>query len=75
MTIGVIRGQNSFGTYFALKDSEKVLATTVKELEDETKKLETEILKLKKSKDYAKRVLRDKYHITDDDEKIIFFAD
>jgi len=73
--LGVIRGEHSINSYFELNDSKKVLSSTVDKLQTETNKLESEILKLKTSKDYAKKVLKDKYHITDDDENIVFFAD
>ena len=73
--LGMFRGQTSVSRYLSLKDSELILSKTVNDLERENKKLEVEILKLKKSKDYARKVLRDKYHVTEGDEKIIYFAD
>jgi len=73
--VGMLRGQTSIGRYLSLKDSEIVLSKAVSEIERENHKLETEIEKLKSSKDYARKVLRDKYHLTDADEKIIYFAD
>ena len=72
---GMARGQSSLSRYLSLKDSEIVLSKTVADIERENKRLETEIFKLKQSKDYARKVLRDKYHVTDTDEKIIYFAD
>ncbi|MEZ4743613.1 MAG: septum formation initiator family protein [Bdellovibrionota bacterium] len=73
--IGLFRGEHSIASYFALRESQTVLAEAVDKLKQENSGLEQEILKLKKSKSYAKKVLRDKYHITDEGEKIIFFAD
>lgn len=72
---GMFRGQTSVSRYLSLKDSEIILGKAVADLDRENHKMEFEILKLKKSKDYARKVLRDKYHVTDGDEKIIYFAD
>lgn len=73
--IGIFRGETSVSRYLSLKDSEVVLSKAVANLEIENNKLEDEIFKLKKSKSYARKVLRDKYHVTETDEKIIYFAD
>lgn len=75
LTTGVLRGEHSISSFFSLQTSKDVLSEAVAKLEKENNDLESEILKLKKSKDYAKKVLRDKYHIKEDDEKVIFFAD
>lgn len=73
--VGMFRGQTSVSRYLSLKDSEIILTKAVEDIAKENARLESEIFKLKKSKDYARKVLRDKYHITDGDEKIIYFAD
>ena len=73
--VGIFRGETSLNRYLALKDSEVVLTKAVADLETENNKFEDEIFKLKKSKSYARKVLRDKYHVTESDEKIIYFAD
>lgn len=73
--VGMFRGQTSISRYLSLKDSEVILSKAVADLERDNQKLETEISKLKTSKEYARKVLRDKYHVTDSDEKIIYFAD
>ncbi len=75
LALGMYRGQSSISLYLSLKDSEIVLSKAVGNLKSENRKLEDEIFKLKKSKDYARKVLRDRYHITEGDEKIIYFAD
>jgi cell division protein FtsB len=51
------------------------LQERVSELEAENASLSQEILRIKESKSYARKVLRDKYHVTDDDEKIVYYAD
>lgn len=73
--VGIFRGETSITRYLSLKDSEVVLTKAVTNLETENNRLEDEIFKLKKSKSYARKVLRDKYHVTETDEKIIYFAD
>ena len=75
ITVGIIKGESSIGRYFALKESERILSDAVASIEAENRKLSDEITKLNTSPDYARKVLRDKYHVTDDDEKIIYFAD
>jgi cell division protein FtsB len=71
----MVRGEHSVSTYFSLKESQKVMSVAVTKLKAENSKLADEIVKLKKSKNYAKKVLRDKYHLTEEGEKIIFFAE
>ena len=73
--IGIYRGETSVSRYISLKDSEVVLSKTVDDIARENKRLYLEIFKLNQSKDYARKVLRDKYHTTETDEKIIYFAD
>jgi len=73
--IGMVRGESSFTTYFELKRSKEILGKTVNNLEAENRDLSQEIDKIRKSKEYARKVLRDKYHVTDPDESIIFFAE
>lgn len=75
MALGTVRGTQTISNFFELSDSRDVLGARVAKLREENALLSQEILKLKKSSSYARKVLRDKYHITDDDERIVFFAD
>ena len=75
VSIGIFRGDTSVGRYFALKESERILTQAVGSIENENAKLSDEIGKLRASKDYARKVLRDKYHVTEEGEKIIYYAD
>lgn len=75
LNIGMFRGESSISDFFELQKSKETLARTVHTLERENKDLDQEIVRLKKSKAYAKKILRDKYHLTDENENIIFFAD
>ncbi len=75
LLIGTLRGEGSILDYFKLKKSLEVLEDTISKIEGNNYELREEIRKIKSSPDYARKVLRDKYHITDSDEKIIFFAD
>lgn len=75
ISIGVFRGETSIARYFTLTKSKQILEDRVSELETENAGLSQEILRIKESKSYARKVLRDKYHVTDDDEKIIYYAD
>ena len=73
--IGMIRGENPFKSYLELSASKQVLANTVQELEGKVGYLNREIEKITRSPSYAQKVLRDKYHVLEENESIIFFAD
>ena len=75
LALGTLRGENSVFTYLELRKRQKSMEKTVSDLEHQNKELSDEITKLKKSKSYVLKVLRDKYHVTDPDENIVFFAD
>lgn len=75
LLIGTLRGESSIFDYFKLRKSQELLETTVNKLKASNEDLSEEIRKIKGSPDYARKVLRDKYHVTDSNEKIIFFAD
>ena len=69
-------GENDFLIkYFKLQESRNILLETITKLEQETLLLEEEIHKIKNSKSYVHKILRDKYHLINEDEEIIFFAD
>jgi len=72
---GLVRGEQSVFHYLQLRKSEVVLEQALHQLEAENARLEAEIERIKGSPSYAKRVLRDKFHVTDENERIIFFTD
>ena len=59
---------------FELKENHTILSKAVNELDSEIQYLKDEIHKLNVSPEYARKILRDKYHITDENEEIVFFA-
>lgn len=75
VVLGVTRGETSLSRYRQLKSSRAVLEKTVEALRQENAALTNEIGKLKESPAYARKVLRDKYHVTEPDEDIVFFAE
>ena len=75
ITNGMIQGKTQFTTYFKLRKSEDVLSAAVEKLESENRQLELEINKINESPDYARKVLRDKYHVTEEGERILFFGE
>jgi cell division protein FtsB len=75
LIIGTLRGEVSIMDYFKLRKSLNLLEGTVEKLKADNLELSEEIRKIKSSPAYARKVLRDKYHVTDANEKIIFFAD
>lgn len=70
--MGVVRGQYSMKNYFELKKSYETLKSAVDDLTEQNEKLAIEIENIAASPDYARKVMRDKYHITDEGEEIIF---
>ena len=75
ISVGVFRGETSIGRYFSLIKSRAVLEEAVSGLRTENSRLSEEISRIKQSKEYARKVLREKYHVTDEDEKIVYYAD
>ena len=75
INFGIFNGESSVENYHELKATQKQLVGVVNKLKAENDSLQTEIIKIKQSSSYADKVLRDKYHITEEDEEIIFFAD
>lgn len=75
LLIGTMRGESSIFDYFKLRKSSEVLEATVDKLKSSNEDLSEEIRRIKSSPDYARKVLRDKYHVTEQGERIIFFAD
>lgn len=75
LLFGTIRGESSIRTYLDLKQSRDILDDTVSQLQRENADLSKEINKIKKSPTYAKKILRDKYHVTEPNEQIIFFGE
>ncbi len=73
--IGIIRGSSSVSGYFDLRESRDSLANTVDKIKAENLNLHEEIDRIMNSPVYARKVLRDKYHVTEDNEDIVFFAD
>ena len=75
LVAGSLRGRQTIATYFDLLHTRQTLRDTVNSLESQNKQLELEIHKIQNSPAYAKKVLRDKYHVTEENETIIFFGD
>ncbi len=75
LLVSSMRGELSILDYFKLNRSLQILEASVERLKHENQAISDEIRKIKSSPLYARKVLRDKYHVTDPDEKIIFFAD
>ena len=75
IVIGILRGETSIARYFSLSKSRLILREAVTSLKTENESLTEELSRIKESKAYARKVLREKYHVTDDGEKIIYYAD
>lgn len=75
IAVGVFRGETSVGKFFSLSKSKVILEEAVVGLKAENEHLAGEISQIKESKAYARKVLREKYHVTDENEKIIYYAD
>jgi len=75
LSVGMVRGESSVFSYLELRKSQLLLEQTVGKLRDENGDLQLEISKIKNSSTYARKVLRDKYHVTEEGERIVFFPD
>lgn len=73
--IGIVRGRRSLTHNYRLERSAAVLRQQLVQLEAENRALANEINKIKNSRSYARKVLRDRYHLTEHGENIVFFAD
>ncbi len=73
--LAMFRGESSFDGYLTLVKSRDVLQGTVDQIAAENTAMRGEIIKLKESPSYARKVLRDKYHVVEQDESIVFFAE
>lgn len=75
LLISGFKGKSSVMDYFELLESRKSLQNSLESMKFEIKNLETEIERIRESPDYARRVLRDQFHVTEEHENIIFFSD
>ena len=73
--VGIVRGQSSLSHKQRLERSAAVLRQQLMQLAAENRALTDEINKIKNSRSYARKVLRDRYHLTEHGENIVFFAD
>lgn len=75
LATGIVRGRSSVTRSYHLERNADILRHQIAQLVAENKALDAEITKIKKSSSYARKVLRDKYHLLDNGENIMFFAD
>ncbi|MCY4380924.1 MAG: septum formation initiator family protein [Proteobacteria bacterium] len=73
LTLGILRGNKSLSDYFVLKKKQLALQNTVDSLNAEIHLLKQEIHRIEQSEEYAIKVLKDKYHVIEDNEELIFF--
>lgn len=75
LVLGMIQGSSDLSRYLELKSNLINLHSTVNKIEKENEVLDTEIHRIKTSPLYARKVLKDRYHVVEDNEDIIFFPD
>ena len=75
LLLGAVRGEHSWGEHRRLGHSARILQDTVTRLEGEIEILETQMAQIKASPIYARKILRDKFHMTDERERILFFEE
>lgn len=75
IALAMFRGESSIDGYWTLVKSRDVLRGTVGQIAAENAAIQNEIIKLKESPNYARKVLRDKYHVVEQDENIVFFTE
>ncbi len=75
LNIGLFRGEIGINKFFELNDSKTYLIDTIENIRTENKNLTDEINKILESQSYAKKVLKEKYHIKNANEEIIFLTE
>ena len=75
LVVSTLRGRSSYSVYSTLQQSKDKLEGSVQELRQEAADLKREIGSIAHSKAYARRVYKDKYHVVDSKESIVFFAE
>ena len=75
VVLSTLRGSGELFKYMSLQKNFHSLEMSIANLRLEAEELENEIHRITNSKEYAKKVFRDKYHITNKGESIMFFAD
>lgn len=73
MISGLYQNKDAYKEYKKLKRAEVNLQSKVTSLHEQINEMQTEIDSIRTSSIYAKKILTDKYHDTEDDEIIIFF--
>jgi len=73
--LSTLRGGGELFDYINIQRSLSLLKQNISKLEKKAQNLEHEIFRIKNSREYAKKVLKDRYHLTDENESIMFFAD
>ena len=74
-TVGIIRGEMSIADYWHLAERRDSYNRRVHDLETEVASLKAEIERLTHSKRYAKKVLRHKYNLLEENETVVFFTE
>ena len=75
ISTAIIRGGTPVKAYFQLRQSRDILQRSNQDLVRENSALSLEIEKIEQSSSYAKRLLKEKYHVLEPGEKIVFFED
>jgi cell division protein FtsB len=75
LSIGIVRGSIDTLRYFELKKSLAELQQATYDLKNDNKNIELEVLNIKTSPQYAKKILKDRFHMTEDNEELVFMAD
>lgn len=75
LLVGIVRGSIDTLRYFDLKKSFNELKQATHNLRKENQEIELEVHKIKTSPQYAKKILKDRFHMTEDNENIVFLED
>ncbi len=67
------RGSSTIEKHFVLKDRKQKMTRAVEMLETHNHELEKLVAKISRSEVYAKKVLKDKYHMTEEGERLVYF--
>ena len=72
IAVSISRGETNLFVYLKLKSKQKMLTDRIEELTEVEKRLRKEIFKIENFPEYARKILRDRYHQLDEGEIIVY---
>lgn len=70
--LGITRGNNNALVYYQLKSKKHDLENRISEISQNNETISLDIQRIKEFPQYARRLLKDKFHLTEEGEKLVF---